>query len=99
MSENKVVVIEERRGGGVTRRTDNRPWMHKPRTPGVIYQNMFSSPRLAEWFAAHDERIDADLAAWELEEYLKLVREHRAYLRKKRAMAAKASSRSKRRAK
>ena len=59
------------------------------RSGGVNRQNFFSSPRLKEWFANHDGKIDADLDAWEREEYRKLVRAHREYLAKKRAQAEK----------
>ena len=65
-------------------------WHFAPRrTHGIIKQNFFSSPRLREWYEGHDARIDADLAAWEREEYRKRVRAHREYIAKKRAQAKK----------
>lgn len=67
------------------------------RTPGIRYQDFFSSPLLAGWFARHDDEIDARLFRAEREEYLRncrLSREYRARKAAKNRKSAKAKARA-----
>ena len=87
----ECTIIETRTGSGVTRRIEYRPYREKPRTPGVIYQDFFASPRLATWFDEHDSVIDQLIAEEEHEEYLKFLMEESRYRSRRRRHGRKAS--------
>lgn len=63
------------------------------RTPGVRYQDFFSSPLLKAWFMRHDDEIDARLERAEREEYRRNCELSRQYRARKVAEARKASKR------
>jgi len=79
------VVIEERTGSGVHVSVTSGMIVERPRTPGVIHQGFYSSPRLRQFFERHDSLIDAHLAAIERAEYHRLCRECAAYRARKAA--------------
>jgi len=79
------IVIEDRTGGGVRVRVTTGVLVERQRTPGVIRQNFFSSPRLREWFENHDALIDARIEMAERAEYERLCRESAAYRARKAA--------------
>jgi len=61
------------------------------RTPGVRYQDFFSSPLLKAWFMRHDDEIDARLERAGREEYLRNCELSRRYRARKAAKSRKST--------
>lgn len=79
------IVVEDRTGSGVHVRVTAGVLVEHSRTPGVIRQSFYSSPRLRDWFESHDALIDARIERSEREEYRRLCRESAAYRARKAA--------------
>ena len=81
----RIVVTEIRTGSGTTVSIREGYIADRPFQHGVMGHGIACSPSLKEWFAEHDDLIDRLLYRDALIEHARLVREHKAYLRRKTA--------------